>query len=407
MVLLRIARRNLGRNRRRTALTALTIAFGMAVNVWLYGILTARSEDMIETVTRTHAGHLQLADRAFADEEDLQAQVGVPPAELLSGLPPGTAGASRAMIPCLILNGARSTFAQLTGVVPDEERAVTDLSEKVVAGDYAALDGEPGGLCVGRALAELLELAPGDPVTLVTQGPGGAVRRSEARLACVFDSGSVNFERRVLFSPLALVQELAGIDGFHQLVLRLPAGHDAVDVQAAFLDRLPPDLVLTTWREALPEVATLVTFNDATSVFVSRLLLIVVVVGVINTMLMSVYERTWEFGVMASIGTSPVQIVAGIVLEGLLLGIGAAVLGLLLGAAAVYYHQATGFDLEPFLGAQSNAGEFSLELVVHPVFSWRAVANSTAWVVLAVVLSSAFPACMAARQRPIEALRKL
>ncbi|MSR62623.1 MAG: ABC transporter permease [Planctomycetes bacterium] len=407
MLLLRLALRNLRRNPRRTLLTAATVAFGLGVSVWLEGVLVARTRDMVSTVTGTHTGHVQVLTERYATQHAVDALLDEVPRELLQRLPAGSKVSPRAVLPVLLTHGERTSFAQLFGVDPAREREVTDLAQKVTAGSYDVL-GEAHGAAVvlGAELGNALGLEVGDTVELLTQMPGQGVARRELTVGGIFAVGGGAFERSTAFAPLTFVQGLLPSPGFHEIAIRLADVRLADEVRAELARALPTGTVATTWREALPELATLVTFNDATALFFSRLVLVIVLFAAANTMWMSVQERTFEFGVMASIGTAAPQVVGLVMLEALLLAVLSAAVGLALGALVIWHHQRTGFDLRPFLGRQSNAGSFALDLVVHPLFSVGGALRSTLSIVVVVVLASALPAAFASHLRPVTALRR-
>ena len=154
-------------------------------------------------------------------------------------------------------------------------------------------------------------------------------------------------------------------------------------------------------------MATMVKYNDATLVMISSMLFIVITLGIVNTLLMSVFERTREFGVMISLGTTPWQLRLLVVMECLVLGLIASALGVALGGAVVYYHQKMGFDLRPFLGDHSSVDQFRLDLTIHPVFRFGPFLFSVTKMMFFIVLAGVYPAWRASTLKPVEAMRSV
>lgn len=398
-----LAARSLLRHKRRSLLTSASIALGLAVAIWLEGLLGARTDDMIERVTSTHTGHLQIAMSDFADNRTTSATLEGPPEAWIEGLPEGTVWAPRHYVPALLRAGDRSGFMELCGVDLARERALTRTFQTVVEGNLDALEGGQG-IALGLALAKKYDLRLGDELELVT-GSLADLRRRAFEIVALFDSGSPAFEANIAFTSLDGARELSGVEGIHQVAAGLEHPSSLNDVLESLAASVPDGQSMTSWREALPMLATLVTFNEATGSFFTRLVLILVLIAAANTIWMSVQERTFEFGVMTSLGTDARQVVTVILWEACFLGLFAGLVGTLLGLAAIAWHGVVGFDLKPFLGGQSSAGQFTLDLVVYPRFDAVGALESLLAVWGVAILAAALPALKAARLRPLDALR--
>ncbi|MFN7453553.1 MAG: ABC transporter permease, partial [Pseudobdellovibrionaceae bacterium] len=134
-------------------------------------------------------------------------------------------------------------------------------------------------------------------------------------------------------------------------------------------------------------------------------LLVVVILGFVNTLLMSVMERTREIGILMAVGVSPWQIRWMIVLESVLVGVFSSVAAIVLGLAAVLYHQKMGFDLSPFVGENFEANQFSLSLIIYPTISIWPFVKVLGFTILIVIASALFPAYRASKLTPLDAIR--
>jgi ABC-type lipoprotein release transport system permease subunit len=407
-LLLRIAVRNLFRNFRRSAITMLTIAFGLAVILWLQCVLEGRNRHIIESITTTYTGNLQIFHKDYLKDRLINLWF---PAQDFSALPQGVVAAKRIHLPALISSGEQSVPILLEGVEPTKEAGVTKIRENLFQGEYleedASADCESRQIYIGKKLSELLKVEVGNKLVILAQAADGSLGNDLFRVKGIYDSGSPDFDKSFAFSPLNCVAKIGAIQGIHEVSIRLQEPTQEALVRASIAQEAGANLVVSSWRESLPSMATMVKYNDATLVMISGMLFIVITLGIVNTLLMSVFERTREFGVMISLGTTPWQVRILVVLECLSLGFFASLVGIFLGIAAVLYHQKTGFDLRPFLGDHSSLDQFRLDLTIYPVFQFIPFLKSVLIMMFFVALAGFYPAWRASNLKPVEAMRSV
>jgi ABC-type lipoprotein release transport system permease subunit len=407
-----LALRNLRRNLRRTLLTISGMAVGFAVLLWLTCILKGTNQQIVESVTSTQVGHLQLWRSQYLEDPMLTYTFNPKMTAIQDKLPPGSLTAERVFLPSLISSGEQSLPISLVGIDPEKEALVTQVKRTKVEGDY--LSSTPDENCqdreiyISRGLADLLKVGLGDKVVLLAQAADGTLGNELLRVRGLFDSGSRTYDRSVAFASLACVRKIGAISGDHEVVVKLPSSDAVSRVRSALgsgLAAVAPDLKLTTWREAVPPLAGMVTFNEATLLLISLVLFGVTAFGVINTLLMSVFERTREFGVMLALGVTPTGVCAVILIEAALIGLIAAVIGTILGSALVTYHHYAGFNLRPFLGADFSVSQFTLDTLVHPVFSFERYFLLVGATMFFATLAGLIPALHASKMDVVEAIR--
>jgi len=407
----KIAFRNISRNRRRTLLTMLSIAFGLAVMLWMDCIMAGRNIDMISTVTGTHVGHLQIYDKNYKKEELLYQTFELKNETLRKQLAKNQVFSKRVLFPSLISSGEQSSPILLFGVEPETESQITNVKKWITQGTYLKPEPDPDcpsrQIVMGKDLADSLQVEVGSKVVILGQAADGTLGNDLLRVQGIFDSESKGFNKRYTFSPLPCVQKLGVIKGIHELVIRVDDDEALLPTQAKLKNNLNPKLEITSWHEAMPPLATMVTYNKASHLMISVMLFMVIAIGILNTLLMSVFERTREFGVMTALGITPVQIRKIMITESLMIAIGASLFGIVLGVAAVFYHQKSGFDLAPFLGKSSQARDFRFALVVFPVFKLLPFFKATGAAITVVVLSGLYPAYRASAMKPVEAMRSV
>lgn len=410
MRLLMLSIRNLGRNLRRTVITATAIAFGMVMVHMMIGLQTGTYAEMIHQAVSGLAGHVVVQGQGYQERQDSDIVVhGVNDvvAQIHAVLPDAVV-APRLMLGGLLASPTTSVGIGLVGVDGATEATIQQLDHKVVEGTW--LDGDGRGIVLGVDLARTLSVGLGDRVVYMGQHNGATEVSSRLfRVKGILRTGSAELDGFGAFGDLAAVQEAFGApDVANRVTVHLgdPRLSDgaAAALRTAFASRT--DLDVRTWREALPELYALIQLDKHSGDVMLTILGLIVAMGVLNTMLMSVLERTKEFGVMLAIGLTPGRLAGAILLEGASLGAIGAIAGLALGVAANWPLVHYGLDYSQFIGADTmESGGVTIAAVIHARYDpWR-MAVYTAFAVVFTTLAAAYPAVYVARLRPVAAMR--
>ncbi len=411
----RNANRNLRRHARRSVLLIATLAFGLAAILWLECVFAGRNREMIEKVTETHVGDLQIMRDDFREDRGIPQSFPFDLDALLRALPLPARIAPRVHLPALISSGDLSFPIFLVGIDPIRERQVTRVHSFLKEGGYfegPASDPEcpAARVVLSRKMAEMLRVQLGEKLVVLSQAADGTLGNGLFRVEGIYESGALNFDKTYAFAPIDCIRRVGAIAGVHEIVIKLPPGKTSgapVDqVRQLFAEsNHDPRLSISTWETEMPMVSAVVRYNQATLLMISFMLFGIIILGMVNAQLTSVFERTRELGTMAAIGATPNQVRLQIVTEALLLGLVAVALGTALGTTIVAYHQSTGLDLKPFFGEVKSFGQYNLELVTYPTWSWRPYLRSVAGILLFILLASLYPAFRASRMSPLEAMR--
>jgi len=339
----------------------------------------------------------------FLHDGDLRHAVrGVSPRILASGLLSSTAGAFGVSI---------------FGVVPEAEQSASSVAQLVVEGTYLH-DGRSSGMVIGTELARKLRVKIGSKVVLMAQavqpsrseaenGAEGDIQSALFRVTGIFHTGRQAIDARVIHLPLSAAQSLLGApDQVTQVAILLEREGDSPLVARGLRERLGAAPVeVLTWRESMAGLAQIFRLQDAFRYVISGILLVMVGLGMLNTILMSVLERGYEFGICAALGLRPARFVGLILCESLVLTAMSLVLGLVLGLGAHYYFATSGLDLRWFF----VDGLFTGRAAFNPIIYSRLSSGRVAWgvsVVLALIsVMSVYPALKAARTKLPDALK--
>jgi ABC-type lipoprotein release transport system permease subunit len=402
-LLLRIAGRGLGRNPHRTALTVAASAIGVAAFVFVTGIADGYLRQMVENSTGYVTGHLQVQHPRFRVETDVANSLSGTEA-LLSTLrqaPEVLAAAPRVQTMALATSAGQSQNFTLVGIDPAAEREVTFMHRAVKGGRMLESERE---IVLGDRLAEKLGLRLGDKVVIMAQAADGSVGSAAYRLAGLFDTGSDSFDALLGYVSLPAAQSLLAARGrLSTIAVRLRDPDELASAQARLASLLPPGLVLVSWRELLPEVDQMIAYLRVVLRLITGIVLGVVAIGVMNTMLMSVMERTRELGIMMALGTRPRTIVALVMCEALVLALAGIVAGWIAGIPLVQYLALEGLDVSFYAkGLQSIPG---LTGVIYPAFVPLNLVSPSLVLLVLSLAAALYPAWRAARLQPTAAIR--
>lgn len=401
-----LAWRNLWRHSRRTWLTVGAMVFCNILLVFLISLQLGSYQMMIDGTLSVFTGHLQVQRKGYFDEQrmrqslphviDLAAQ-----ARVLLGV---ETVAARGEAFALASSEQRSFGILITGVEPAHEPRVSTFPGLLREGRYLR---EPDAreIVVGSVLAQNLKVGLGDELTFLGSGRDGSFAAAVAVVVGIVDSGIEDLDRAVAQVPLAWFQEVFAMgDHGHSVVLRVP-NLEQVDAAVLRLRAALPadeDLVVLDWNALQPGLRQAITSDMASAWFMYGVLIVLVAFSVLNTQLMSVLERTREFGVMLALGMKPSHLSRLVAMETLLLSCLGLVLGVLLGAVLTGYLSVVGFT---YPGMAEMAARFNMPERMYPQVSALSLLWGPLSVFLGAMLAAVYPALRLFRLRPVAAMR--
>ena len=405
---LRMAWRNLWRRGRRTWLTIGAMVFSNGLLVFSVSLQFGGYEMMIDNTLQAWSGHFQLQHRDYLEQSKLRqafAGADATAARLRDGL--GIDSVSvRAAGFALASSADRSHGIQIVGVDAAHEPLVSTLPGLVRDGRYL----EPGGggeIFIGAVLARNLKIALGDELTFIGSGYDGSFAAGVVRVVGIFESGNSDVDRAFAQVNLGYFREVFAMPGLaHAVVARAP-NIEAVDALLQRAETLAPatgDLAWRHWEALQPGLRQAIQADMASAWFMYAVLVVLVAFSVLNTQLMSVLERTREFGVVLALGMRPAGLAGQVMLEtALMTAIGLA-LGIAAGAAVSAYYGAVGFS---YPGMEDMAAKFNLPDAMYPALSLLSAILGPGVVAIGSLLAAIYPATRLFRLTPIAAMRAL
>lgn len=410
MLMLKLALRNILRSRRRTILTLLSLGGGYLLTALQLSVTEGSYDQMLSTYTRDTTGHVQITAEGYVETPRLYDSLSVSESDLdeLETQPAVVAVTPRIESSALAYGETKSFPVELVGIDPQREAAVSFLADKVKTGTYLTAQPDAEGYfsaMIGAQVARQLALGVGDELVLVSQGADGSLANDLYRVSAIIGSIDSAESRRVML-PLRAAQQFYAMPGkAHRLIV---LGHDyrrapqlAEQLDAWAGQHWREAVEASSWQVVAADFYRTMEADKSGGQVTMVILIFLVCVGVLNTILMSVMERTGEFGVLKAIGTSPGRLFRLIMLEAALLAILACLLALILLLPINAWFSWVGLDIEPieFSGVLFTryAGQMSLYVFVQPALL----------ILMATLMVALWPAWRAARLVPVEAMRRL
>lgn len=401
-----IAWRNLLRQPRRTWLTVGAIAFCNLILVFMLSLQLGLYQMMIDSGLRPFTGHLQVQRTDYLDGQKLRQtvpDVSALAAELRAAL--GLEAVSpRASAFALVSSAERSYGVQVLGVDPRFESNVSSVPGLVKQGRYLE-DHDAAEVVIGEVLARNMKASVGDELTLLGSGRDGSFAAGVATIVGVFRSGIPEMDRGAIEVPLGYFQDTFAMEAAgNSVVVTAPSLFQVADLQARATAVLPAghDLVVRDWDELQPGLKQAIQSDLGSAMFMYAVLVVLVAFSVLNTQLMSVLERTREFGVVMALGVSPRRLSRWVLLEATLMGLMGAALGMLLGLACLGFFARVGIS---FPGLEEMTAQFNLPARIYPQFSWIGLFAGPSVVFVGSLLAATIPAARLRRLEPVEAMR--
>jgi ABC-type lipoprotein release transport system permease subunit len=404
----RIGWRNLWRHKRRTLITASAMAFGLAFCMSMIAMVDGVYTDMFAMIVGDVTGHAQIHHPDYPKKRAMWETIPDADALLaeLEALPEVEGTTQRLFGYGLLGFEDDSTGTQLIGIDPAREAPMTKLDTKLVDGRYLG-DVAKHEALIGVDLADKLDVPVGGEVVVVTQAADGSTGNDLYTVVGIVETGQVAIDRAGLYLHLADAQELLVLpDQVHEITM-VAADAEGIDALVAAVTG-PAEargLLPRSWAEVNPQMAQMMEMSDASSVILMFFIYAVAVLGILNTMLMSVFERTKELGVIRALGLRPFGLFKLVLWETAALTAVSCAIGIPLGLAGDAYLVLHGLDLSAamsettMMGVKYNPvlmGEFHIEKVLQVVIGLFVIS----------FLAALWPAIRAARLKPVQAMRQ-
>ena len=402
LTLLRMAWRNIGRNPRRTAILLTTVSVGIMGTLLSMAVLWGMMTGMIETAIQTDLGHLQIHAEGYESDPEISLLLpdgGQSILRVLDEHPSVVAHAPRIRSEVLVSSPTTSLGLRLLGVDSLREPSVSSLKNWITEGQF--LSGQAREAVIGRRLADRLNVEVGDKMVLSAQDTQGDMTSQSVRIRGLFESSSADFDKGSIFINLdQAARMLATGSGISEIVIVTRDRDEVTALQTHLLSSLER-VEVQRWTDIQPFIAFLIESSGTAASSLYLVIFVAMAFGIANVMMMSIFDRIREIGVMLALGMSRARLLTLVILEGIMVTTLGTVIGLGL-AAAIVFSLSGGIDFSLYAEGLNDMGAGARIVPrLNPIDFVQPILIS----IFTALIASIWPALRAIRLQPAEATR--
>ncbi len=399
--LFRMAIRDLGRNRRRSFFSALALGMGLALLLLMAAVIEGELRGSMDNTIKLQSGHLQVRAASYDEDktslawEDLIENPGSIAAQIAT-LSPVKVATPRLYASGIVAARDVTMGVRLIGIDPSSDANAPYL-EGLISGEFLTAD-DRGGLLIGKPLADRLRLQPGDTLNLLVNTSNGNVDEQPFTIRGIFSTSTPSYDKSTVFMPLSKAQSFTQTEDHASTIFVLLSDREQTE---AVVDALQTQQYKVLTFAQMNDLLVLADkYANAYMIVLYLIILGITATVIINTLIMAVFERTREIGILSAIGMRGGRIMAMFFAESSLLAVGGVIIGLVLGGAMVFY--ATKYGI--YIGDMGITG-FILGERIYAYLTLSDTINLTITAFAVTLLAALYPALLAARMEPVDALR--
>ncbi len=400
--LLTLSWRNLWRNRRRTGIMLGAISVGVWAMIFMTALMRGMVDDMLEQGIRNLPGHVQIQHPEFLDDPSIVNSIDAPDGDLLEALNRngGRRWATRIKVPAVIASERESRGVALIGIEPATEQVISGLPDQIAEGRFLESD-DDRGIIIGARLAERLETRLGKRVVVMSQDPDNNVSERGFRVVGIYRAELAALEEFNIYATRGTLQQLLKIEGRVSQIIVVDDDYREIDQLYQEIRSATPDsLDARPWYEIDTYLASMFNLMDGFVLVWVLIIFLALSFGLVNTLVMAIFERVREIGLIQALGMRPAQIVIQILLESLLLLLIGLACGNLLALITILPLQ-DGLDVSIVAEGMAMMGAGS---VLYPSLTLFDLLLANTVVAVLGVFTSILPAWRASQLDPIRAL---
>ena len=383
----------------------LSIIIGLFAGIAVLALYKGMMKSRIRTVIDAEVGHLQLHDSSFKKDYEPKFIIknGDKIMTSIAAIPEIKFVAPRSIANGMLATTTGSTGVQINGVIPAKEYIVSQLKIKIIEGNLF----DPmkrNEIMIGKKLAKKMKLEIGSRLVLTFTDTTDEIVSAAFRVTAIYQSDNAPLDEKNVYVKLNELNSLLGTgNAYHEIVLLLRDDDDLNKVQKQLQEKFPGYQV-ESWKEISPETELMVNTTNQYSYIIMVIIMVALAFGIINTMLMSILERTKEIGMMMALGTNKLKIFSLVLLETIFLTLAGTPVGLFIGWLATSYYHKHGLDLSGM--GREMMSSFGFGTMVYPEFPGDKLAGILIIVTGTAIISCLFPAIKALKLQPVDALRR-
>jgi ABC-type lipoprotein release transport system permease subunit len=396
--------RNLWRNKLRSFVIITAVTLGIFAGIFLISFMNGMLNARIQSIVGTEMSHIQIHKPGFLDNDQFTLQIMNADSilKIVKSTPNVVAASKRVIINSMVATAETGTGVKITGIDPEDEKKVTQISSKVFEGKYLDESGK-NPVLISERLATKLKVGLKNKIIITVQDVNMNITGGAFRVVGIYRTDNLMFDDVNIYVRNSDIYRLTGLSGTeaHEIAVMLDK-NDNSEATAKVLSGILPDLEVKDWQQLSPEAGYLVSAMNQYMFIFLFIILLALSFGIVNTMLMVILERVHELGMLMAIGMNRVRVFFMIMLETVFLSLTGGVLGIIIGYAVSSYLGKVGIDLYFWKEA---FGELGYSTMVYTDIDSKTMILTSLMVIVAGILSSLYPAYKALKLNPSEAIR--
>jgi len=401
---LRLAWRNIWRHKRRTIIIVLAMSLTLALMMFYDGLMNGFTDAIYGNAVKVLGGNVQVHAEGYRAEAnsnpllplaDPQAVIKAAEANPLT-----LAATQRIKTGGLVTSREGAFSVGIIGIEPEKEMKVNLIGQNVKEGRNLTSQ-DLDNVLIGKGLADAMGVKVGDRITMVGRSQHEQMRQRTMTVVGIFDLGLADIEKQTVYISLGEAQALYEVQGSTEVAVFL----DSLGQESSVINAMKPNLPgyeIESFQANYPDLASAINTKGGVMDFFSVIIIAIAGVGILNLLLMAIYERTREIGVLGAMGLKPRQISLLFVLEGIMIGLVGVVVGIVFGLALNGYLKSVGLDF----GDMTQAASYMalIQGRVYPTWGIEKLLLRASMIALISALAALIPAFEAGRREPAEAL---
>lgn len=405
MEIIKIAWRNIWRNKARSLVILISVSIGMVGGIFATAAMIGMTNQRIETAIKTEISHIQLHNPKFIDNQEQEYYIENTD-ELVSKIAKSnyvTAVSTRLKISAMISSAETASGVIINGVVPADEMKVSNLSTKIIEGEYFT-ENKSNDIVISQKLADKLKLGIKSKLVLTFQDAQGNIVSNNYKVCGIYRTNNQMFDEMQVFVKKAPLGDICGYDeNSAQEIAVLLNNNDNLTAAENEIKNIAGDKILVrSWKKISPDLGMLTDMMAQYSGYILGIILMALAFGIINTMLMAILERKKELGMMMAIGMNKPKIRAMIVWETVFLTFTGTIVGMTIAQILVSYFGKVGINLAMYAEGFEAVG---FEAMLYPALNTGFYIQVVVLTVFTALFSAIFPIRRAIKMNPAEVLR--
>ncbi|WP_167608822.1 ABC transporter permease [Maribellus sediminis] len=400
-----IAWRNVWRNKVRSIIMIVAIALGLIAGVFATAFMQGAVDARIESATHSELAHLQVHAPHFQDNNETGLYMsGVNElTQKIENIDKVEAASYRLIAEPFIMAAHGTGGGKMLGIVPEKEKLVTDIAEKLVDGTYLEKTSRMPPILIGEKLSKKLKLKVGSKLNVQMVDINGDLSSKGYRVGGIYKTVNTGFDEMTLFVNYDDLRNQLGLqyDVAHEIAMICESGEE-VDVVKPEVQQIAGNNIVKTWKELSPEMSLLTESMDEYMYIFIMIILLGLCFGIINTMLMAVLERVKEIGMLMAVGMNKRKIFWMIMLESVMLTFSGGIVGVVFGSLITKFFETRPIDVSTF---SEGLEKYGYATQIYTSLQNEMLVTITVLVIITGMISAVYPARKALKLNPAEATR--